>query len=324
MGKTIFTDSEILMFARYEMSDVTLSSETPDFDEAPFKGPWESASDGHDIPVASSEPPPAPISKDSSESRRSSRTSRPRLQFSVSFSPRAEDERFRSPRHESRSKASQIANHLREVFTAGTYEERRNSLYESNANALLDEMGGNLYRYFLLRMEDERDLEWLDENILELATSHKEEAQMMVAGGSAEFQIQENVRNAIGELGDNRARLEQLSFHFQDLQNQLEDFARSMGNVNNGPMTAKYLMSLQYSLENLAEQMSSLDQSSSQTLMNLADIFASLNEPRQFLQDLGFTPNITQNPYVMRRLKEHLEDLKMFEAHMDNAFGRES
>ena len=86
MGKTIFTDSEILMFARYEMSGVTLSSETPDFDEAPFKGPWDSASDGHDIPVASSEPPPAPISKDSSESRRSTRTSRrtsrPRLQFS--------------------------------------------------------------------------------------------------------------------------------------------------------------------------------------------------------------------------------------------------
>ena len=53
MGKTIFTDSEILMFARYEMSDVTLSSETPDFNEAPFKGPWESASDEHDIPVAS-------------------------------------------------------------------------------------------------------------------------------------------------------------------------------------------------------------------------------------------------------------------------------
>ena len=69
MGKTIFTDSEILMFARYEMSDVTLSSERPDFDEAPFKGPWDSASDGYDIPVASSEPPPAPISKDSFESR---------------------------------------------------------------------------------------------------------------------------------------------------------------------------------------------------------------------------------------------------------------
>ena len=78
MGKTIFTDSEILMFARYEMSDVTLSSERPDFDEAPFKGPWDSASDGYDIPVASSEPPPAPISKDSYESRRSTRTSRPR------------------------------------------------------------------------------------------------------------------------------------------------------------------------------------------------------------------------------------------------------
>ena len=31
----------------------------------------------------------------------------------------------------------------------------------SNANALLDEMGGNLYRYFLLRMEDERDLSGL-------------------------------------------------------------------------------------------------------------------------------------------------------------------
>ena len=85
MGKTIFTDSEILMFARYEMSDVTLSSETLDLDEAPFRGPWESASDGYDIPVASSEPPPATTSKDSSESRRSSRTScrtsRPRLQF---------------------------------------------------------------------------------------------------------------------------------------------------------------------------------------------------------------------------------------------------
>ena len=193
MGKTIFTDSEILMFARYEMSDVTLSSETPDFDEAPFRGPWESASDGYDIPVASSEPPPATTSKDSSESRRSSRMSRPRLQFSVSFSPKAEDERSRSKRHESRSKASQIANHLREVFTAGTNEERQNSLYESNANALLDEMGGNLYRYFLLRMEDERDLEWLDENILELATSHREEAQTMVASGSAGFQIQTTI-----------------------------------------------------------------------------------------------------------------------------------
>ena len=97
-----------------------------------------------------------------------------------------------------------------------------------------------------------------------------------------------------------------------------------MGSVNNGSMTSKYLMSLQYSLQNLAEQMSSLDHSSSQTLMNLADTFASISEPKQFLQDLRFTPNITQNPYVMRRLKEHLEDLKMFEAHMDNAFGRES
>ena len=76
-------------------------------------------------------------------------------------------------------------------------------------------MGGDLYRYFLLRMEDERDLEWLDENILELATSHREEAKTMVAGGSAEFQIQTTLRNAIGELGDNRKRLEQLSFQFQ-------------------------------------------------------------------------------------------------------------
>ena len=327
MGKTIFTDSEILMFARHEMIGVTLSSETPDFDEAPFNGPWDSASDGHDIPVASSEPPPAPISKDSSESRRSSRTSRrtsrPRLQFLASFTPR-DGESFRSPRHKSASRASRIANHLREVFTAGTYEERQNSLYESNANALLDEMGGDLYRYFLLRMEDERDLEWLDENILELATSHREEAKTMVAGGSAEFQIQTTLRSAIGELGDNRRRLEQLSFQFDNLQNQLEDLARSMGSVNNGAMTSKYLMSLQYSLQNLAEQMSSLDQSSSETLMNLADTFASLSEPKQFLQDLGFTPSITKNPYVMRRLQEHLEDLKMFEAHMDKAFGRES
>ena len=222
MGKTIFTDSEILMFARYEMSDVTLSSETPDFDEAPFEGPWESASDGPDIPAASSEPPPAPISKDNSEIRRSTRASRPRLQFLASSTPRDQDERFRSPRHESRSKASQIANHLREVFTAGTNEERQNSLYESNANALLDEMGGNLYRYFLLRMEDERDLEWLDENILELATSHREEAQTMV-WRLDRVQIQTTIRNAIGELGDNKRRLEQLGFHFQDLQNQLED-----------------------------------------------------------------------------------------------------
>ena len=146
----------------------------------------------------------------------------------------------------------------------------------------------------------------------------------MVAGGSAEFQIQTTLRNAIGELGDNRRRLAQLSFQFDNLQNQLEEFARSMGNVNDGSMTAKYLISLQYSLQNLAEQMSSLDRSSSQTLMNLADTFGSLSEPKQFLQDLGFTPNITKNPYVMRRLQEHLEDLKMFEAHMDNAFGKES
>lgn len=322
MGKTIFTDSEILMFAHTEMSGVTLSSEMPDFDEAPFEGPWESASDGPDIPVASSEPPPAPISKDSSESRRSFRTSRPRLQFLASFTPR-DEESFRSPRDESRSKASQIANHLREVFTAGTYEGRRNSLYESNANALLDEMGGNLYRYFLLRMEDERDLEWLDENILELATSHREEAQAMVAGGSAEFEIQRTLRNAIGEIDDNRKSLERLSFYFQDLRNQLENFEKSMGNVSDVSVTAKYLMSLQYSLQNLAEQMSLLDRSSSQTLMNLADTFGSLSEPKQFLQDLGFTANVTQNPYIMRRLQEHLDDLKMFEAHMDNAFGKE-
>ena len=41
MGKTIFTDSEILMFARTKMSGVTLSREKPEFDEAPFEGPWK-------------------------------------------------------------------------------------------------------------------------------------------------------------------------------------------------------------------------------------------------------------------------------------------
>ena len=50
----------------------------------------------------------------------------------------------------------------------------------------------------------------------------------MVAG-STEFQIQTTIRNAIGELGIER-RLEQLSFHFQDLQNQLEDY-EVMGSV---------------------------------------------------------------------------------------------
>ena len=77
----------------------------------------------------------------------------------------------------------------------------------------------------------------------------------MVAGGSTEFQIQTTIRNAIGELGDNKRRLEQLSFHFQDLQNQLEDLARSIGSVKNGSMTSKYLMSV--FVANLAKQMSS-------------------------------------------------------------------
>ena len=124
MGKTIFADSEILMFARYEMSDVMLSSETPDFDEAPFKGPWESASDGHDFPVASSEPPAqaqrivladAPLDVP------------PKVAVQHFLFAKVEDEPFvlRGTKVEARPLKLPIT---REVFTAGTNEERQNSL----------------------------------------------------------------------------------------------------------------------------------------------------------------------------------------------------
>ncbi|MDC3020823.1 hypothetical protein OA011_00335 [bacterium] len=324
MGKTIFTDSEILMFARTVMGGVTLSREKPEFDEAPFEGPWESASDGPDIPAASSEPPPAPISKDNSEIRRSTRASRPRLQFLASSMPRDQDERFRSPRHESRSKASQIAKHLKEVFTAGTNRERPNLLYESDANALLDEMGGDLYRYFLWRMEDERDLEWLDGNILELAITHRDEAIQMTTVGSNEEQVRKSLMQANMELENSSSLLANLSSRYREIQAQLDYLATSLTHPDSAAMSQKLLMSLQYSLEELAERHSEIDRISSSTLTNLADTFALLSAPKQFLQELGFTPNVTKNPYIMRRLQEHLDDLKMFDEKMDNAFGKES
>ena len=55
--------------------------------------------------------------------------------------------------------------------------------------------------------------------------------------------------------------------------------------------------------------------------MELADKLSSLTEPDQSLEQLGFAPTVTKNPYIMRRLREHLDDLLVFDQHMEGAFG---